>query len=836
MAPEPSAALSPGYDAGASGASDFELAGQLYYATLYRDGPISAEAIAALFRSALNSREGCFALAGTALSGVPAAWAPLRAATEASGTLARHPADGAAPERLGFPLVFREEVLGFIGVGAPERPYDHAAVRRFADLASLLAGMLHARLSHDRRVSALGASEAEVRRQTQMLDQIRDSVITMDTDGYITGWNHGAAVLFGYSAQEIVGQHILALYADGDEDEADDPFFNAFLENGSHEMTVRRRKKSGEVFWASVSLSVARDELGNFIGLIGYVVDISGQLAAEETLRLHARIFEHNGEAILVTDAGGKIVSANNAVAALTGFTESELRGRSPDGFFTQGVDALARPEIRDEIEGTGQWRGELQFQRRNGESFPGWATISSVQDAKGRPSHHFIVFSDITERKEAERQIHRLAYYDPLTGLPNRPLFYSLLEHALSEAHRNHSHGAVLFLDLNRFKNINDSFGHTPADNVLREVGRRLSMSLRKEDVVCRLGGDEFVIALLDISRREHAGHVAQKLLAAIAEPFFVDKHEVMLSASIGISIFPDDGRDTETLLKNADVAMYRAKKLGSSAHLFYSHEMNLRSFEQLKLEGGLRRALERGEFLLHYQPQLDLDSNRITGAEALLRWNHPERGMIAPSDFIPVAEETGLIIPIGAWVIDAACRQIRAWIEQGLPPVRVAVNLSARQFSTTLPQTVLSILARHGIPSEALELEITESMLMHNVESVVEMMSQFADAGILMSLDDFGTGYSSLSYLKRFPIDNLKIDQSFVRGIPNDADDSAIARAIISMAKNLRLSVIAEGVETAAQMEFLRGAGCDEIQGYYFSRPLPADEFAALFARTNT
>ena len=280
----------------------------------------------------------------------------------------------------------------------------------------------------------------------------------------------------------------------------------------------------------------------------------------------------------------------------------------------------------------------------------------------------------------------------------------------------------------------------------------------------------------------------------------------------------------------------MYRAKKLGSSAHLFYSHEMNLRSFEQLKLEGGLRRALERGEFLLHYQPQLDLDSNRITGAEALLRWNHPERGMIAPSDFIPVAEETGLIIPIGAWVIDAACRQIRAWIEQGLPPVRVAVNLSARQFSTTLPQTVLSILARHGIPSEALELEITESMLMHNVESVVEMMSQFADAGILMSLDDFGTGYSSLSYLKRFPIDNLKIDQSFVRGIPNDADDSAIARAIISMAKNLRLSVIAEGVETAAQMEFLRGAGCDEIQGYYFSRPLPAGEFAALFARTNT
>jgi diguanylate cyclase (GGDEF)-like protein/PAS domain S-box-containing protein len=709
MAPEPHTVLNPGNDIGPS---DFELAGQLYYAILYREGAISGETISALFRKALSSTDAFFIL--SAQRGLlQGDWAELLNEAEEHGSLiCRHRTlnHNELPDRLGFRLVFREQMLGFIGVAGNPEGYDQAAVRRFADLASMLAGMLHARLTHDQRISALTTSEAEVRRQTQMLNQIHDSVITMDLDGYITGWNRGAEKLFGYEQSEIIGKNILALYVDTDED---DPLFNAFLENGSHEMTVRRRKKSGEIFWASVSLSVAQDEEGNPSGLIGYVVDIS--------------------------------------------------------------------------------------------------------------------------ERKEAEHQIYRLAYYDSLTGLPNRTLFYSLLEQALTEAHRNRTHGALLFLDLNRFKNINDSLGHTSADIILKEVSHRLSMTLRDGDIVSRLGGDEFVIALPEIRRTEHAGHVAQKLLAALAEPFFIEQHEVLLSASIGISIFPQDGRDTETLIKNADVAMYRAKKLGSSTHVFYSQEMNLRSLDQLKLEGNLRRAIDRGEFHLYFQPQLDLASGRINGAEALLRWQHPEHHQISPAQFIPVAEETGLIIPIGEWVIDAACRQVRKWLDQGLPPVRIAVNLSARQFSASLPKTILGIIARHGIPSDSLELEITESMLMHNADSVVAMMREFGEAGILMALDDFGTGYSSLSYLKRFPIDNLKIDQSFVRGIPADQDDCAIARAIISMAKNLRLSVIAEGVETVAQLEFLREAGCDEIQGYYFSRPIPADEFAALLIKTN-
>ena len=832
MAPEPHTVLNPGNDIGPS---DFELAGQLYYAILYREGAISGETISALFRKALSSTDAFFIL--SAQRGLlQGDWAELLNEAEEHGSLiCRHRTlnHNELPDRLGFRLVFREQMLGFIGVAGNPEGYDQAAVRRFADLASMLAGMLHARLTHDQRISALTTSEAEVRRQTQMLNQIHDSVITMDLDGYITGWNRGAEKLFGYEQSEIIGKNILALYVDTDED---DPLFNAFLENGSHEMTVRRRKKSGEIFWASVSLSVAQDEEGNPSGLIGYVVDISERLAAEETLHLHAKIFEHNSEAVLVTDADERIVSANQAFSIITGYAPSEVLGKRMDILGELPNQTVLSAEVRDRLNTAGQWSGELGLQRKNGDTFPAGASISSVQDTHGALGHYLVVFSDITERKEAERQIYRLAYYDPLTGLPNRTLFYSLLEQVLTEAHRNRTHGALLFLDLNRFKNINDSFGHTSADVILQEVSRRLSMTLRDEDIISRLGGDEFVIALPDISRLEHAGHVAQKLLAALAEPFFIEQHEVTLSASIGISIFPEDGRDTETLIKNADVAMYRAKKLGNSTHVFYSQEMNLRSFDQLKLEGNLRRAIERGEFHLHFQPQLDLATGRINGAEALLRWQHPEHHQISPAQFIPIAEETGLIIPIGEWVIDAACRQIREWLDQGLPPVRIAVNLSARQFSASLPKTVLGVIARHGIPSDSLELEITESMLMHNADSVVAMMREFGEAGILMALDDFGTGYSSLSYLKRFPIDNLKIDQSFVRGIPADQDDCAIARAIISMAKNLRLSVIAEGVETAAQLEFLREAGCDEIQGYYFSRPIPADEFAALLIKTNS
>jgi diguanylate cyclase (GGDEF)-like protein/PAS domain S-box-containing protein len=828
MAPEQGRRLYPEFGADTT---DFELAAQLYQAIFFHDGAIPGDVVRGLCCNALQSPEGCFALGS---SPVPADWADLDTQARAAGTLvAARPASGRAlPDRLAFPLRFADRQLGFLGVGGYPGGYDADAIRRFADLGALLAAMLHARSAHDQRNDALAVSEREIRRQTQILDQIHDSVVTMDLQGYITGWNAGAERLFGYAAEEIVGRNILLLYADADE--GSDSFFNAFLENGSREMKVRRRKKSGEVFWASVSLSVAHDESGVPNGLIGYVVDISSEREAEEKLRLHARIFDCAGEAIVVTDAEERVVSVNPAFCLISGHAEHEVLG-TPLTEIQLGVRNGRWEEIRETIAREGKWSGELQPRRRDGSDYPAWASISAVLGQGNSITHYCFVFADITERKEAEKQIYRLAYYDTLTNLPNRSLLYSLLEQALAEAHRRHSHGALLFIDLNRFKHINDSFGHAPADALLAEVGRRLAGTLRKEDVVSRLGGDEFVVALFDINRREDAAIVARKILAALGEPFFIEGHEILLSASIGISIFPDDGRDAETLIRNADVAMYRAKQLGTGSYLYYSREMNLRSLERLKTEGGLRHALERDEFVLHFQPQLDLSSGRIVGTEALLRWEQPEHGTISPAQFIPVAEETGLIIPIGEWVIDATCRQLRAWLDAGLQPVKVAVNLSPRQFSQNLPRTVMGYLQQHRIPPELLELEITESMLMHSADSVVAMMQEFAEAGVMMSLDDFGTGYSSLSYLKRFPIDTLKIDQSFVRGIPHDGDDSAIATAIIGMAKALRLRVIAEGVETQSQHDFLKDAGCDEIQGFWFSRPVCADAYAQLLRETN-
>lgn len=683
-----------------------------------------------------------------------------------------------------------------------------------------------------RILDALDRAENQMQRQYYILDQIHDSVITMDLDGFITGWNKGAERLFGYTEEEVLGHHILFLYADEQEE---DELFNAFLENGAREFEVRRRKKSGEVFWASITLSLVRNEAGKPTGIIGYLVDITERLSTAERLRLHAKIFEHNSEAVLVTDAQWRILSTNRAFTTITGWQESDVLGKLPTMIEPVERDPQLKAEVETALDSaSGTWQGELWDRRRGDELFPAWVSLSAVRGPRGELSHRFMVFSDITERKEAERQIYRLAYYDALTGLPNRSLLFSLLEQALAEAHRGRLHGALLFLDLNRFKNVNDSFGHHAADTLLREVAQRLTTALRREDVVARLGGDEFVIALFDIKEREHAGIVAQKLLDALGAPIQVGAHEVMISASIGIAIFPEDGRDSETLIRHADVAMYRAKQSGSHGFLFYSQEMNLRSLERLKMEGGLKRALEREEFTLFYQPQLDLTSGRIVGAEALLRWRHPERGMVGPGEFIAIAEETGLIIPIGEWVLDAACAQARLWRDAGIP-VRVAVNLSSRQFRPTLPEQIARFLGHHGISGDLLELEITESILMHNGEQAVSLVERLREAGILLSLDDFGTGYSSLAYLKRFPVDNLKIDQSFIAGLPEDGSDAAIVRAIIGIARNLGRCVIAEGVETEAQQAFLRDAGCDEIQGFLFSRPLPAPEFGQLLARTN-
>ena len=666
--------------------------------------------------------------------------------------------------------------------------------------------------------------------EAQILDQIHESVITMDVAGFITGWNKSAEQLFGYSAAEAVGRHILFLYADPDADDDGDNFHNAFLENGSREIEVRRRRKSGEIFWASLQLSLMRDEDGEPCGLIGYLSDITPRVEAEKNLRLQSRIFEHSAESILITDPERRILQVNPAFNKITGYAEDEAIGRTPEFLRSDRHPQEFYADMWAHVEREGSWHGEVWTRRKNGENFPSWASISLVRNREGQVCNYFSIFTDITERREAEERIRYLAYYDSLTGLPNRALLYKLIDQALSEAKRNRMHGAILFIDLNRFKPINDTLGHGVGDHLLQKIAERLRTAVRNEDVVARLGGDEFVVALFDIARREHAAVVAQKILAALDPPIWIDQHELSVGAAIGISVYPRDGDDTESLLRMADIAMYRAKQDGADSYIYFDHEMNQRAVERLRIESGLRRAIENGELLLHYQPKVDIASGRIVGAEALVRWHRPEHGLVPPGEFVPIAEESGLVTHLSAWVLENVLKQARAWHDANLPPIKIAVNLSARDFAPGLAGRVQALLERYGIAAQWLELEITEGTLTHSSEQVIAMMDALVAQGVTLALDDFGTGYSSLAYLKRFPIDTLKIDKSFVTGIPQDGNDCAIAGAIVDMAQRLGHRVIAEGVETAEQLRFLSSLGCQEIQGHHFSPAVPANEFEAM------
>jgi diguanylate cyclase (GGDEF)-like protein/PAS domain S-box-containing protein len=717
--------------------------------------------------------------------------------------------------------------FGYLRVSGRAGGYGLAQKDSLETIARLVGWLLWARGDQSRQARQL-------RQQLQILEHLQESVITMDLTGFITSWNPGAEKLFGYSAAEAIGRNVLFLYADEDED--DNAFEDVFLEHGGREMEVRRRKKNGEEFWASLQLSLLRDENNQPSGLIGYLTDITERREAADGLRLHARIFELSDEAIMITDADERIVSVNPSFARITGFAAEDVMGQSQRMFRSARHDDAFYDALWRDVLHCGRWQGEVWSRRKDGEIFPMWLSIGSVHDATGKVSHFFSIFSDITERKRSEGRIHHLAFYDGLTELPNRTLFHRLLDQALIEARRHSLHGAVLFIDLNRFKPINDTLGHGVGDQVLQEVASRLRNCLRGADVVARLGGDEFVIGLFEIAHREHAGIVAQKLLDAFATPVVIDGMELAVGAAIGISVYPEDAFDTEKLLQLADIAMYRAKQNGPDAFAFYSEDMNQRATERLNLEAQLRRSIERNELLLYYQPKISLASGRIVGAEALVRWRHPERGMVPPGEFIPVAEETGLIVQISAWVLEEVCRQARQWKDAGMPVLRIAVNLSARDFSLGLPQRVSALLARHGLGPDWLDLEITEGMLMNHSDKVIAMMDEIAALDVALSLDDFGTGYSSLSYLKRFPIDTLKIDRSFVINIPSDGNDCAIAGAIISMSKQLKHQVIAEGVETLDQLEFLRTLGCDEIQGYLFSAPVTPDKFEAMVREGKT
>ncbi|PWB47720.1 MAG: hypothetical protein C3F18_11970 [Nitrosomonadales bacterium] len=568
-----------------------------------------------------------------------------------------------------------------------------------------------------------------------------------------------------------------------------------------------------------------------------YEEKLRHQVLIERSERQTRLLLKSAAEAIYGVDMAGSITFANPACLHMLGYeSEDELIGRHAHELFHHSyADGSPYP-----VEKCRAYEAYLSnqvihvdnevFWRKDGSAFPVEYWSHPIRH-EGQVEGSVVTFMDITERKRYESQLERQANYDELTGLANRNLFQDRLNQALIYSRRHGGGLAVLFIDLDNFKTINDSLGHDAGDALLAQVASRLAGNVREGDTVARHGGDEFVLLLAEIRAEDDVSMIAQKLLKALSAPFHVGGRELHITCSVGIASYPKDGKDRQTLLKNADAAMYRAKEIGRNNVQFYAEEMNVKAMERLMLENSLHHALERNEFLLHYQPQVDLRSGEITGMEALVRWQHPELGVVSPARFIPVAEDSGMIIPLGEWVLRTACAQNRAWQCAGLKPIGVAVNLSARQFrQPNLVEMVAGILRESGLDPAHLELEVTESLVMQNVEEAISTLGRLKAMGIKLSIDDFGTGYSSLNYLKRFPIHTLKIDQSFVRDITTDPSDAAIAKTIISMAHELGLTVIAEGVETEEQKSFLRLRHCDEMQGYFFSRPVPAQEFETL------
>ncbi len=567
----------------------------------------------------------------------------------------------------------------------------------------------------------------------------------------------------------------------------------------------------GSLFWAEVlmtSITLNHEHLFYVV-----VRDISARKNAERTLYLAAQVFENSRDAIMLTDRHRHIIAINRAYADITGYSQDDMLGH-PLSVYRSGVeDESFFREVWSQIDATDHWQGEIWSRRKGGELFPAWLALTAIRDSQDEISNYMAIVSDITERKRSEEHTRHLAEHDFLTDLPNRVLLLDRLSLALSTARRKGSMLAILFLDLDRFKHINDTLGHQVGDQLLKEVAGRLLKCVRKVDTVSRQGGDEFVIILADIGGIDHAAHVAATVRQAICQPYRIGDHELNISTSIGVSIFPSDGEDIDTLVKNADIAMYHAKQEGRNNFQFFSAEMNERIVERTTFENGLRRALVEQQFELAFEPELDIRSGALVGAEALIRWRHPELGLLLPERFIGVAEEAGLMVPIGNWVMREACRHARQWHDAG-HKVLVAVNLSLAQFvQRDLLDSVRAALAESGLAPQYLELELTEAIIMKGGAGTADTLQGLRGLGVRLSLDDFGTGYSRLGQLKDYPIDKLKIAQAFMH---NGGDPTAI-RTIIAMARSMDMTVIAEGVETAEQLEFLRGQGCDLYQGYY-------------------
>jgi len=666
--------------------------------------------------------------------------------------------------------------------------------------------------------------------QQAIIDAALDAVIQMDAQGRISGWNKQATQIFGWELEEVLGRPLHEMIIPEHYREAHSKGLQRILAGGEAHIlnsrtVVEGLHKDGHLL--SIELALTRVKINDQTEFSAFIRDITQRKREEEQQRLAAKVFESTNEAIVITDINNNIVAVNDAFTNMTGYSFAEVKGLNPRLLSSGDHDREFYSDMWKSIIAVGSWQGEIVDKNKAGKRFYKNMSINTVKNDEGIVTHYISISSDISERKEYDKNVHFLAYYDVLTGLPNRTLLRDRLGQMIASAHRDNMQFALLFLDLDRFKYINDSMGHSVGDMLLQSVAQRLQACVREGDTVSRIGGDEFIVLLREVDE-QGVMLVADKLLKTLATPFNLSGQEISTYASIGIALYPKHADDLDVLMKNADAAMYSAKENGRNNYKFFSPEMNFRANQVFLMEKDIRLALEQDQFTLVYQPQVDLASGRICGAEALIRWKHPEKGFISPAEFIPVAEETGQIVAIGEWVLRTACWRFASWQKQGMPVFPIAVNMSIRQLrQPNLAEIIEAVLSETGLPPHSLELEITEGIMMGDTKTAMEFLTRMHELGVQMSIDDFGTGFSSLSYLKNLPVNKLKIDQSFVRDIGTDESDAAIVRSIISLGHRLDLKVIAEGVETMEQLDFLRIRGCDEIQGYFYSRPLAADDF---------
>jgi diguanylate cyclase (GGDEF)-like protein/PAS domain S-box-containing protein len=665
--------------------------------------------------------------------------------------------------------------------------------------------------------------EALLAEQGVILDNVMFGVL-FSREGRFVSVNRRAEELLGFDSGTLAGAPSSAVFVSEDDYRvAAASFYPRFARGENYSEERRLRRRDGSLVWCHIS-GTALDMRRPNDGAVWVIADITERREAEEKLRLSATVLEHMADGVMVVDVHGRIVATNPAFTQITGYTQAEALGQHSSLTRSTRHDETFYGGLWGDLADIGFWRGEIWNTRKNGEVYLEWLTVSAVRDDAGHVAHYVGVFSDITKVKESQDKLDHLAHHDALTALPNRLLFHDRLQHALARASREQEQLAVLFIDLDRFKNVNDTLGHHVGDELLKQVARALAGCLRDGDTLARLGGDEFIVLLENVDGEYGARLVADKLVAMFEQPFTVSDYELFVTCSVGISLYPRDGADPNMLVRNADVAMYQAKARGRNGHQFYAASMSGDGVERLRMESLLRRAIEKNEISLAYQPQVEIGSGQLIGVEALVRWHNPELGQVSPVRFIPLAEDIGFISQLGKWVLAEACRQMVRWRQAGLEVPKVAVNLSVRQFERGgIAAMVDDVLRETGLEPHRLQLEVTESVIMNTGDALV-YINDLHRIGVGLAIDDFGTGYSSLAYLKQLPVQTLKIDRSFIKDISTDANDEAIAIAIIQLGKSLNLSVIAEGVESEEQAAFLLRHGCMRAQGFLYSRPVAA------------